>query len=198
MRKIIHVLSLLTFFSCSNEKKPTQSTAADPIQATVDTGHASTPEVVPNKPDATSIPPANAGKWTYESTTDKDGNPVYKASNTALDSLKFGFPYAAGSTATLTIRKRASSTTVYLQVSNGQFNRSFQGGQARIRFDNQPASQYAFSAAENGSANVIFFDEAGKLIDRLKASKKMVIDVEFYAQGSRQIAFRTANLTWNH
>ena len=100
--------------------------------------------------------------------------------------------------ATLTIRKRDNSTTIYVQVSKGQFNRSYQGGTARIRFDGKPPVPYSFSAAENGSATIIFFDSAQALIDRMKRADNMVVDVEFHGQGYRQIAFTIADLTWHH
>ena len=193
MKKTMHILCVFALLSCSNEKKSTQSAATDtlhiPLDAPVNTGLDKT---------APKAALANAGKWMYENKVDKDGNSVYKASTLSPDSLKFSFPYQAGSTATLIIRKRASNTTFYLQVSNGQFNRSFQGGQARIRFDNQPATTYAYTAAENGSANIIFFDATQKLIDQLKNARKMSIDIEFYSQGNRQIEFSTAGLIWNH
>jgi len=137
-------------------------------------------------------------KWVYSETADGAGNNTYKAVITSATVLNFGFPYAGKSIATLTIRQRAGSTTAYLQVSKGQFNRSFQGGTARIRFDRKPATTHAYSAAENGSATIIFFDAAKAFIDQLKRTDKLVIDVEFYAQGRRQIAFNTAGLVWHH
>lgn len=135
--------------------------------------------------------------WRYEKTTDNEGRSVQKASTMSPNLLEFEFPYNGGSTATLTLRKRADDTHVYIQVSKGQFNRSFQGGQARVRFDGKAPVLYSFSAAENGSANVIFFDADQKLINQMKTARNMVVDVEFAGQGKRQITFRTAGLTWN-
>ncbi|WP_240163775.1 hypothetical protein [Spirosoma taeanense] len=143
-----------------------------------------------------SSPSSRAGRWTYEERADQTGSRVYKASITSPDVLQFGFPYAGGSTAMLTIRKRDESTNVYLEVSKGQFNRSFEGGNARIRFDGKPAQSYSFSAAENGRANIIFFDAEQKLINQMKAARTMVIEIGFYAQGTRQISFNTAGLKW--
>lgn len=196
MKEAFYLLTLIILFACSNEKKTSQSDKVDTVQTNVATSTSQPAEAVPNKPAAKREASPLVTTWTYENKSDKIGGTVSRASVTSPDSLKFGFPYEAGSTATLTIRKRDDNTTLFLRVSNGQFNRSFQGGNARIRFDNEPAATYAFSAAANGSANVIFFDDVQKLIRKIKASKKMVIDVEFYAQGNRQIEFRTAGLTW--
>jgi outer membrane murein-binding lipoprotein Lpp len=196
MKKAFYILSLITLFGCSNEKKSTQSAKVDTVQTNVATSPSQTAKAISEKPAAKRTAFPLATTWVYENKSDKIGGTVAKASITSPDSLKFGFPYADGSTATLSIRKRDGSTTLYLRVSNGQFNRSFQGGNARIRFDSEPAATYTFSAAANGSANVIFFDEVKKLIKKIKASRKMIIDVDFYAQGTRQIEFRTAGLTW--
>ncbi|SOD81542.1 hypothetical protein [Spirosoma fluviale] len=152
-----------------------------------------------NQAGPSSQPALPAGKWTYEKkVVDKAGNTVHKASITSPTPLTFSFPYAGGSVATLTIRRKNDESLLYLEISRGQFNRTFQGGNARIAFDNKPARNYSFSAAENGRANIIFFDDATKLISQMKNAQKMTINVEFYAQGRRTIDFSTANLTWNH
>ncbi|GAB2602968.1 hypothetical protein [Spirosoma areae] len=197
VKNLLYLLSLLLFVSCSEKKTATQEKAANQPEVASSVNPEPPIGSSSKKTISKNSPVANAGKWLYEKTTDKEGRTVQKASITSPNLLQFGFPYAGGSTATLTIRKRDSGTNVYLHVSKGQFNRSFQGGNARIGFDGKPASTYAFSAAENGSANIIFFDEAQALIDRMNASRNMIIDVEFYAQGRRQIEFRTADLTWN-
>lgn len=198
MNNPLYVICLLTLCACSEKEKSSRATIADSVETIAATRATQTVETLPGKPIPKNGASVQGGTWRYEKTLDKADQAVYKALITSPTLLEFGFPYAGGSTATLTIRKRDSGTTVYLQVSKGQFNRSFQGGTARIRFDGSPPITYSFSAAENGSANIIFFDPAEKLIDRLKKSQKIIIDVEFYAQGKRQIEFRTADLIWRH
>lgn len=182
---------LILVVACSDKKKaekpPTVDTVGVPIGVTA--------ESITERSASTSSA-AQTPTWRYEKSVDREGRPVYKASIISPTRLQFDFPYAGSSTATLTIRKRASDTHVYIQVSNGQFNRSFQGGQARVRFDSKPPAAYGFSAAENGSANVIFFDSEQALLEQLKASQKMIVDVEFAGQNKRQIEFRTAGLKW--
>ncbi|MFD2934484.1 hypothetical protein [Spirosoma flavum] len=201
MKNILCVLSLLTFFDCSNKDKTHQPTGTETVQRmqdTVETSRVQSGGIVSDKPLSKNDISARAATWTYEEIVDKPGSTIYKASITSPNILDFTFPYAGGSTATLTIRHRNEHNTVYLEVSKGQFNRSFQGGNARIRFDNKPSTNYSFSAAENGRANIIFFDSEQALIDRIQAADKLLIDVEFYAQGRRQIEFRTAGLNWDH
>lgn len=195
MKNPLYLLSLLTLLACSEKRTATQETASGQTQVKPNAGPE--PPVAPSS-DKPVVNESNAGKWLYEKTVDKEGHPVHKASTISPTLLNFDFPYAGGSTATLTIRKRDSGTHAYIQVSRGQFNRSFQGGKARIRFDENPAITYGVSAAENGSANIIFFDQEQVLINKMKRARSMVVDIEFAGQGNRQIEFRTAGLTWNH
>lgn len=198
MKAFFYALSLLTLFACSGKEKSGRLTVADSVETTSASSPAQPVGGSSSNPASKKPTTIIVTKWLYEKTIDKAGRTVYKASINSPNLLQFGFPYAGGSTATLTIRKRDSDTHVYLHVSKGQFNRSFQGGNANIRFDGNPARSYAFSAAENGSANIIFFDSEQKLIDKMKAARKMIVDIEFYAQGKRQIEFEIADLTWNH
>ncbi|WP_420151406.1 hypothetical protein [Spirosoma sp.] len=197
MKAQLCVLSLFFLTACSGNEKPTQTETTDSAKAIVDRATQST-AVSSTHPSSENGVVTGSDTWQYSKTTDREGRSVYKASISSPTPLEFEFPYNGGSVATLTIRKRADDTHVYIQVSKGQFNRSFQEGKARVRFDGGSPATYAFSAAENGSANVIFFNSERELIKRMKAARNMLVDVEFAGQGSRQIAFNTAGLQWNY
>jgi hypothetical protein len=198
MKNLICAVSLLSLLNCTTKEKSTRHESPDSVQAASTTTPTRSSNTVSAK--TPSQPSVAAGKttWTYEKKVDQEGSTAYKASVTSPNLLQFNFPYAGGSTATLTIRHKNGTSYLYLEVSRGQFNRSFQGGTARIRFDDKPSQNYSFSAAENGRANIIFFDSEKKLINQMKTARKMIVDIDFYAQGRRQIEFRTAGLTWNH
>ena len=192
------IVILLALSSCRGKEKSVRTTPADTSQITITESLTPVNKAVADNSGDKNIPSASTEKWMYSKTVDRAGSTVHKAIITSPNVLTFTFPYAGGSTATLTIREKNNDTNVYLDVSKGQFNRSFQGGAARIRFDNTPSAIYSFSAAENGRANIVFFDSPEALIDRMKKARKMVVNVNFYAQGSRQIEFNVANLVWNH
>ncbi len=141
---------------------------------------------------------AQSGAWRYEKTVDKTGRTVYKASVTSANLVKFEYPYQGGSSATLTIRTGNDGTYVSIEVAKGQFNRSFQGGSARIHFDGKPPITYSLTAAANGRANIVFFNADRKLIDQIKAAGTMLIQVTFDGQAVRKILFKTAGLRWSH
>lgn len=197
MKVLIGAIGLLLLGSCSTKEKTTQQPTEPTVAESKEAAKTHATGAVADKSDENIKLVAGAGKWAYEKKIDKEGKPVYKASLVASNRLEFAFPYNGGSVATLTIRKRESGTTVYIEVSKGQFNRSFQGGKARIRFDHQSPVAYELIAAENGRANIVFFDAEQKLISQLKAAKEMVIDLDFAGQGVRQIVFKTDGLKWS-
>lgn len=147
---------------------------------------------------ATGYRQAKPNQWTYSSTSDKFKGTVHKASILSPTRLEFAYPYSGGSTATLTVRQKDNTLHIYVEVSKGQFNRSFQGGNALIAFDNAPAKNYPLLAAANGRANIVFLDADKRFIDRLKRSARMLMTMEFQGQGKHQLAFRTAGLRWDH
>lgn len=200
MKRLIYVVSLLAMLSCTDNKKSTGQEKAIPavVQQTENSASTRSDESSSTKPGPTTSPAPGTTTWTYEQTIGKDGQTVYKAILASPTVLNFDFPYTGGSTATLTLRYKNSLTYAYLEVSNGQFNRSFQGGNASIRFDGKAPVRYSLSAAENGRANIVFFDSPDKLIDQMKRARTMVVDVAFDGQGNRHIEFTTLGLRWNH
>lgn len=200
MKRLICAVGLLAVLSCTNNEKSTRQEEAGP-----DTAQQLSPpaSLSANESSSTQATLKNrvtgiATKWAYEKKVDKAGNTVYKAAINSPTVLNFEFPYEGGSTATLTLRHKNDLAYVYLEVSKGQFNRSFQSGTASIRFDGRPAVRYSLSAAENGRANIVFVDSPQKLINQIKGARKMVVDIEFYGQGTRHIEFTTGGLSWNH
>ena len=193
MKLLIFVISLLTFVNCSGKKNEARSAPAGEVRGALDP----LSKDLANKPKPDSHTTTRPGMWMYEKAIDKMGNTVHKASITSSSLLQFEFPYAGGSMATLTIRGGKSSSHAYIDVSKGQFNRSFQNGTARVRFDGKPAITYLLSAAANGRANVVFFNAERRLIDQIKAAKNMAVQVRFDGQPVRQIEFRTADLKWD-
>lgn len=177
---------------CRPSDKANSDTTTTTPPATVSTSPEMEPPVAFTQPAVAATSP-DAGHWIYEET--RTG---YKAFTVSPDVLHFKFPYEGGSTATLTLRRRSGETHAYIEVSKGQFNRSFQGGTARVRFDNRPSVSYPLIAAANGRANILFFANEQQLIDQLKGARKMVVTVEFTGQDTRDITFGTANLRWKN
>lgn len=200
MKRLICALGLLSVLSCTDKKRSTsQEKASSPVVQQIENSAISRSNEPPSpKPNQQNSLAAGTTTWTYEEKIGKDGTTVYKAVLVSPTVLNFEFPYTGGSLVTLTLRHKNSIPYAYLEVSKGQFNRSFQGGSASIRFDGKSPVRYSLSAAENGRANIVFFDSAQKLINQMKGARTMVVDVEFDGQGKRHIEFTTQGLSWNH
>lgn len=114
----------------------------------------------------------------------------------AEEELQFSFPYNGGSLARFTIRKKDGLTDIYLLVTNGQFANTFQDCQIRIKFDKNPPLNYSYSGSSDGSYNIIFPNAVKDIISKIKASKRMIIEAEFYTDGKRQMEFNIEGLQW--
>ena len=192
------VLILMVLFvsaGCSDNRKAAHN-QPDSVR-TKDTSPAPPDTMLPPAPAATVSAPAAVTTWTYENRVEAAGDPVtHRASLTSPTRLQFGFPFTGGSTVRLGLRTRDGDALVSLHVQNGAFNKSFQGGTVRFRFDGGSAVTYRYAAAENGSATVIFLDRSDALIRKLKASRQLVVDLDFHNQGNRSFTFQTAGLRW--
>lgn len=201
MRTRLVVLSLLLmsgsslFICCREKKKATRPAPVDTTLAQALEPPVGIPGATGTKSNDTSRTTGVKG-WRYEKTMDKAGAPVYKAAINATNQLQFDYPYSGGSTATLTIRQGTGEPQVYIDVTKGQFNRSFQEGKARIQTDDYPPVTYTLSAAANGRANIIFIDGAGPLIRQLKTARKLQVQIQFEGQPTRSIEFSTSGLQW--
>lgn len=187
----------LVSVGCSDNPKTAQTSRPDSVRTTAE----ASPETAGTSPPTGTVS-ATSGTtksttWTYENRVEAAGESVtHRASLTSPTRLEFGFPYAGGSTVRLGLRERNGDALVSLHVTNGAFNRSFQEGSVRIRFDGRSPVTYRYAPAQNGSATVIFLDQPDAIIRQLKSSRTAVVNLDFYNQGNRQFTFNTATLRW--
>ena len=52
------------------------------------------------------------------------------------------------------------------------------------------------SESEDGSSDILFFNNEFTLLKKIKKSKKMVVEVPFYQNGVKQFEFKIRNLLW--
>lgn len=137
-------------------------------------------------------------RWVYSESEDKMGDSKKFAYVESDDLLQFQFPYDGGASSTLTIRKGPQGTDVYYKVSKGQIlaANSFDGGTVRVKFDDEKPMKIGVTGPSDHSSDIIFLDSTSKLIQKMKSSKRMVIEVEFFNEGNRQIEFNVEGLEW--
>ena len=145
----------------------------------------------------TELPKEEVTKWQFQEDVDKMTSKTVKyASIDANEELEFKFPYDGGSIATLNIRKKDGGNDIYLQVSKGQFNGTYDGGQIRIKFDDEQPKKFSFVAPSDGSSDMIFINSEKAIISKLKNTKKIIIETEFFNEGNRQMEFDVAGFKW--
>jgi hypothetical protein len=66
----------------------------------------------------------------------------------------------------------------------------------RIKFDDAEVEKVYFNSAEDGSTNIIFFSNQDKLISKIKAAEKVMIEAPFYMAGRKVLYFDVKGLQW--
>lgn len=135
--------------------------------------------------------------WEYEETIDKMNETKTKiASIEANEELLFDFPYDGGSTAKIVLRNKNGNTNVFLTISKGQFITQYDNRYIKTKFDNQKPKTQSVSESSDGSSDILFINSEKTFISKLKNSKKLIIEAEFYQEGLKQMEFNTEGLDW--
>jgi len=133
--------------------------------------------------------------WQYEQLA----GAIHKASLASTNQIQLPFPAKGGSTVTLNIRARAgSSSSAYFSVTNGLLTKSYQGGDAKVRFGSGSNKTYVLTPAANGTGNLVFVDNARQFISQLKAAKSMTVQFTLANQPFPPVQFNTTGLRWTH
>ena len=141
--------------------------------------------------------------WEYgESDKDKLDNTTYKYSScSSKNKVELKFPYSGGSTVEIFLRNgfKKNGNEVILEVDKGQFMSSYDGNKKiRMKFDENPPTEYSFLNEGTGQSTTIFLDHSNSIIEKLKKSKKLIIEVEFYNNGTSQFEFDVDGLKWDY
>ncbi|MVN90445.1 hypothetical protein [Mucilaginibacter aquatilis] len=192
MKKIFTLLLMAGLFS-SCGSSTSSSSLSDSI--TVDTSAV----IETDFSQAKEKPAENTSKWTYKEEEDKmTSKKKYFADIEANNELNFDFPYDGGSTGSIMIRKKNGETDVMLSISKGQFNTGVDGTSITVRFDDDKPVTFECSEASDNSSDLLFINNTKKFISRLKKSKKMNVQAEFYESGLQIMEFTTAGFVWAH
>jgi len=105
----------------------------------------------------------------------------------------FEFPYNGGSNLVLTIRKGKSGTDLIINITKGQFIcSSFDGCKVNFKFDSGNIQAVTMVGSDTHDTDVLFVQSestAKKLIEKLKVSKKLIVEPSFFQEGTKQFIF---------
>ena len=69
-----------------------------------------------------------------------------------------------------------------------------------FKFDDNPVQSISMVEPDSHASDMLFvaYDKTeAKIINQLRNSKKLVIEVPFYQEGKKQFTFDVGNLEWN-
>jgi len=152
------------------------------------------------KPDTTVVknPSVKEPQWIYETQEDKiNDSKIYFAHVDANELLDFKFPYDGGVTASILLRKWNNKTEAMLTITKGQFMpNTMENHRIKVKFDNEKAESYLYTDPSDGSSTIAFISNAKKFISKLKNSKVVIVECEFFEEGTRTMEFKTDGLKW--
>lgn len=139
--------------------------------------------------------------WQYETSKDEMRGIESKfATTVSTNTVDFDFPYNGGSKLILTLRKRGSEVDVMVSITKGQILCGIQNCEAAFKFDGGAVQSITMSEPDNHSSDMLFVSHdktESKIINQLKSSKKLVVEVPFYQEGRKQFTFDVSGLQWN-
>lgn len=199
MKKCILFFSLIILMGCMPNQKPrsqkeiNDSTMLADSFAMVKAFNDSIEHV---KQVSDSVADANKTDWNFSEDKDEMTGSITKfAMNASSELLFFDSPYDGGSTLTMTVRKRRGNTDVMLQISSGQFLTNDQI--CRLKFDDGKPITVSISEPSDYSSDVVFLGSAGLIISKLKKAEKLLVEISFYDEGSRQVHYNVKGFKWD-
>lgn len=140
-------------------------------------------------------------KWEYEQEKDELRNAItYRATLSSNNIVDFGFPYNTSSMH-LTLRKAPKYGSDIIFYVNGQFNSCYDSCKITVKFDDDKLETYRMVGSDGGDNSTVFIENAKSIkafADKLKKSKKLIVEASFYNYGKGQFTFDTQGLEWKH
>lgn len=140
----------------------------------------------------------NTENWRYDNLRDDLHNSGIKfATTTSLNKANFNFPYNGGSNLILAVRKNHAGYDVYITITKGQFVCGIVDGcEVAFKFDDGNIMNITMVKPDSHDSDTLFVkldSTEQKIINKLKASKRLIIAPKFYQYGDVQFAFDVSN-----
>ncbi len=119
------------------------------------------------------------------------------ASLDAENTINLDFPYGEQRGQILIRDSAKFGFDILVGVPSGQvLCNSFQDTYLSVKFDNGGIERFGCTDASDGTNNMVFLNSEKRFLEKLKKSKKLIVEAEFFQNGVQQMTFDTANLDW--
>lgn len=189
-KNLLSAFAIITFgiFAISSGGSTTDTSSTDPQNETTATTEQT------SKAESKEVE-----NWEYSESVDKmEGTTRYFAMNTSTNQIDFDFPYNGGSNLNIVVRNMGKENEVLINISKGQFITSFSGSdKIKVKFDDNSPINYSYNSPSDGSMDVIFLNNSKDFLNKLKSSKEVMIECQFYDSGNKVFEFDTEGLEWD-
>lgn len=148
--------------------------------------------------DASEASASTTSNWQYSDVKDEMRGTSTKVAEVSSDNtVDLDFPYGEVRGQLLIRRRPEDGLNIAFEVDNGQVLCSdFEESYVSIKFDDRPVQKFRCSGTTDGSSNIAFLNDEHRVLADLEKSKRAIVEAEFFQQGRKQFAFKTAGLNW--
>lgn len=145
-------------------------------------------------------PAESAGNWEYYSKKDEmRGTESRFAQLEGANTIKLDFPYGEQRGRMVVRQSPQFGFDILVGVESGQIMcNSYTNSHINVKFDDSPIQRFGCTDASDGTSNMVFVEGANGFLAKLKKSKRVIVEAEFFQNGMQQLAFDTANLKWEN
>ena len=147
---------------------------------------------------STPLPAEPTSSWNYSESKDKMTGSVTKfAIVQSTNEIELDFPYGGKQKATLIIRKHPRhGNDVILSIERGQFLCQISKCTASVKFGDKGPVSITMAEPQDHSSTTLFVANADSFINKVKGSRKVLVEIVIYQAGNKVFEFDTQDLKW--
>jgi hypothetical protein len=132
----------------------------------------------------------------YTRDDDMSGKEIVFADSQSLNKNNLHWPYGAGISGELTLRKHPRhGKSVLISIDEGQILcPSYDGCSVLIRFDDRPPIRFSAGKPSDGSSTTLFIHGYEQIVKEIKKSRTMRIELPLYQDGNKSWVFDVSDL----
>ena len=138
-----------------------------------------------------------SAQWTYRTTNDQmRGTATKFAELNSINRAQLGFPYRGGSKLQLIIRSKSDKDfDVVFWLDRGQVP-CHSDCKLTAKFDDEEVKEWELTGPASGRSDSLVVDEADSFLEKLRSSKRLMVEVQIYDHGNVQFTFNPKGLKW--